>query len=265
MQIGQMWSNRAGVQRPTAAPAPPGANAPPPVWPRWRRKASARTQAVIASTTGTARMPTQGSWRPVVRTSISSPASLIERRGVRIEEVGLKATRATTLWPVEMPPSMPPALLARKTGPVVAGPHLVGVVLAGEGGGGEAGADLHPLGGVDRHQGAGQFRVELAVDRRAPAGRNAHGLDLDDGAGGGAGLAGRLQVLFPDRDDAGVGRPEGVFPRLRPVPAAAIDRVRPDLDQGAADRDASPSTLRATAPAATRAAVSRAEARPPPR
>src|SRR3546814_4919860 len=34
--------------------------------------------------------------------------------GVRIELVGLKATRTTTGWPVEMPPAMPPALFDRK-------------------------------------------------------------------------------------------------------------------------------------------------------
>ena len=41
-----------------------------PVWPRWRRKWSARTTAIIASPIGTARMPTHGSCRPFVTTSV---------------------------------------------------------------------------------------------------------------------------------------------------------------------------------------------------
>ena len=67
--------------------------------------------------------------------------------------------------------------------PVGAHPHLVGVLLARERRGGEARADLHALGGVDRHQGAGQLGVELAVDGRAPAGGRAERLDRHDGAG----------------------------------------------------------------------------------
>ena len=51
--------------------------------------------ASIASPIGTARMPTQGSCRPLVETSISSPARLIVRRGLRIDDVGLTAKRTT--------------------------------------------------------------------------------------------------------------------------------------------------------------------------
>ena len=46
-----------------------------------------------------------------------SPATVMVRRGVRIEEVGLTAKRATTGWPVEMPPRMPPAWFEEKRGP----------------------------------------------------------------------------------------------------------------------------------------------------
>jgi hypothetical protein len=35
--------------------------------------------------------------------------------------VGLKATRTTTGWPVEMPPAIPPAWLAEKRGPSLPG------------------------------------------------------------------------------------------------------------------------------------------------
>ena len=43
---------------------------------RWRSRWSASTQASIASPTGTARMPTHGSWRPLVVMSISWPAAI---------------------------------------------------------------------------------------------------------------------------------------------------------------------------------------------
>ena len=84
---------------------------------RWRSRWSASTIAIMASPTGTARMPTQGSWRPLVEISVSSPAVLTVWRGVRIELVGLTAKRTTMSWPEEMPPKMPPALLEAKVTP----------------------------------------------------------------------------------------------------------------------------------------------------
>ena len=71
----------------------------------------------MASPTGTARMPTQGSWRPLVTMSVSVPLRSTVRRGDRIEDVGFTANRATTGCPVEMPPKMPPAWLERKLTP----------------------------------------------------------------------------------------------------------------------------------------------------
>ena len=70
----------------------------------------------MASPIGTARMPTQGSWRPWVTMSVSLPKRSTVLRGLRIEEVGLTAKRATTACPVEMPPRTPPAWFARKRG-----------------------------------------------------------------------------------------------------------------------------------------------------
>src|ERR1700739_3892151 len=40
-------------------------------------------------------------------------------RGESIDDVGLPAKRATTGWPVEMPPRMPPAWLDRKRVPLL--------------------------------------------------------------------------------------------------------------------------------------------------
>ena len=51
----------------------------------------------MASATGTARIPTQGSWRPLVTTSVGSPVLVIDLRALKIEEVGLTANLATNL------------------------------------------------------------------------------------------------------------------------------------------------------------------------
>ncbi len=70
-------------------------------------------------------MPTHGSWRPRVSTTVAAPARSIERRGVRIELVGLIAIETVMSWPVEMPPSTPPALLLAKPSGVSSSPWLV--------------------------------------------------------------------------------------------------------------------------------------------
>jgi hypothetical protein len=44
----------------------------PAFWPRWRSRWSASTMASMASAMGVARMPTQGSWRPLVTTSVAA-------------------------------------------------------------------------------------------------------------------------------------------------------------------------------------------------
>src|SRR3569623_105612 len=90
-----------------------------PVWPRRRRKWSARTQAIMASPIGTARMPTHGSWRPLVMTSVFSLWMVTLSRGVRMDAVGFTAKRTTTGSPFEMPPRMPPAWFDLKRGPLL--------------------------------------------------------------------------------------------------------------------------------------------------
>ncbi|KAG0906185.1 hypothetical protein G6F32_017103 [Rhizopus arrhizus] len=59
-------------------------------------------------------MPTQGSWRPVVTTSTTLPAVSSDGPGRRRLEVGFNTIEATTGWPVEIPPRMPPAWLLAK-------------------------------------------------------------------------------------------------------------------------------------------------------
>ena len=148
-------------------------------------------------------MPTQGSWRPLVRSSISAPLSSMDRRGVRMEEVGLNATRATIGWPVEMPPSVAAGVGWIGTGdrhcrcrissafssplsaPRVAKPSPISTPF-------EALIDIIAL---------GDLGVQLPVDRRAPAGRDAGRLNLDDGAGEEPACA-RFQVGLPGLNQA---------------------------------------------------------------
>ena len=103
----------------------------------------------------------------------------------------------------------------------------------------------------------------------AQAGGHAAGDHLDDGAERGAGLAHGVEQALPGRGAIRVRAEERVLVDGVPVPAAAVDRVRSHLDERAADRHWRAQhwsrTLRATAPAATRLAVSRADERPPPR
>ena len=106
---------------------------------------------------------------------------------------------------------------------LIAPAHLVGILLAAHRGSGEAVADFHAFDGIDAHQGAGDFIVELGVDRRAQAGGNAFGHHLDDGADGRALLAHALEILRPRSDCLGIGTEEGIAGGLLPVPAAAVD------------------------------------------
>src|ERR1700730_3466759 len=77
----------------------------------------------------------------------------------------------------------------KKRRAVLAPADLVGIGIAGKSGGGETVADLDALDRVDRNKSACQFRVELAIDWRAPARRHVLGHDLDDSADGGPRLA----------------------------------------------------------------------------
>ena len=64
----------------------------------------------MASTMGTARGTTQGSWRPRATSSTDSPARLTVFCLRAIVDVGLKAIFATMCSPFERPPWMPPDL-----------------------------------------------------------------------------------------------------------------------------------------------------------
>src|SRR3546814_422640 len=87
---------------------------------RWRRAWSISTSASIASQIGVARMPTQGSWRPVVTISTALLSTSTPSTGNRRLEVGLNATEHTTCWPLDIPPRMPPAWLERNPSGAIA-------------------------------------------------------------------------------------------------------------------------------------------------
>ena len=161
----------------------------------------------------------------MVTTSVGAPSRVIERRGVRIEDVGFTAKRATIGWPDEMPPTMPTGVVGREARALVAGLHLVGVGLAGQRRGGEAVADLDAFHGVDRHQRRGEVGVELAIERRAPAGRHALGHHLEHRADRRARLADVVEIGLEAFRRLGVGAEEGIAVHLRPVPARAVDRA----------------------------------------
>jgi DNA-binding CsgD family transcriptional regulator len=64
-------------------------------------------------------------------------------------------------------------MVGQKARAVIAGAHLVGILLARQFGRAKTGADLDALDRVDAHHRRRQFAVELGVDRRAEAGRHA--------------------------------------------------------------------------------------------
>ena len=140
----------------------------PPVCARSSRRWSRSTQAIIASPTGTARMPTQGSWRPLVTISVSSPvrgdrpARRQDRRGRLDREAhddvlpgGDAAEDPARMVRREDRARPGPCGSRRRSRSRSAPPRAMPV------------ADLDPLDRVDRHHRRGEVGVELAVDRRA--------------------------------------------------------------------------------------------------
>ena len=77
--------------------------------------ASARTRAVMHSTTTTARATTIGSWRPLISMAMFSPSLLIVCWEAATDGVGLKPARTTISLPSLIPPKIPPAWLVSLT------------------------------------------------------------------------------------------------------------------------------------------------------
>ena len=136
---------------------------------------STSTSAVIASTIGTARGRTHGSWRPLPASSAGSPSRSTVCWGFMIVAVGLKATLKKISSPLLIPPWIPPERLVAVpmrpsfgtnaslcSEPLRQRPR-------------EAAADLEPLG---RRQGQHRLRevgLQPVEDRLAqPRGNAAH-------------------------------------------------------------------------------------------
>ena len=209
-----------------------------PHWARWRSRWSASTQAIIASPTGTARMPTQGSCRPCVETSVSAASRVIVRRGVRIEARGLDHEANQDRLAGGDAAEHAAGVVGEERRLPAFHADFVAVLVPAHGCGSEAGADLDALDRVDADHAGSEVGVDLAVDGRAQACRHAVGLHLDDGAERGAGRPGRVERLLPGRHGLGIGAEKGVARGLRPVPARAVDGDSADLDDGAPDRHA---------------------------
>ena len=77
-------------------------------------------------------MPTQGSWRPLVISSISSPFRLMVRRGVRIELVGDREAHDDVL-PGRDAAQNPARVVRQELGAVIGHADFVGVFGAGQG------------------------------------------------------------------------------------------------------------------------------------
>jgi hypothetical protein len=121
-----------------------------------------------------------------------------------------------------------------------------------------------PLTALIDNQRAGEFAIELAVNRFAPAGRHAVGDDGDARADRIAGLAQRIHVASSSATCAASGQKNGLLrPRSSRSRAARRRRSAPGAAHAHAELFAQP-RLAITA-AATRIVVSRADERPPPR
>src|SRR6516225_338179 len=118
---------------------------------------------------------------------------------------------------------------------VVTHADFIAVLLAGEFGGAEAGANLHTLDGIDAHQGAGDVAIQLAVDRRAQSGRHAVCDDFNDRANRGSTLAQAIEIIAKHCRDFGIRTKERIAVDLVPIPARAINPMRSHLHERAAN------------------------------
>ena len=121
--------------------------------------------------------------------------------------------------------------------PVLAQPHGVGILLAGQFGRAEARADLDALDRIDRHHRRRQFGVQLAIERRAPAGGQARDLQRHHRPDRRAGLAHAVEIRLPVRDDRRRGREQGVVVDRVEIHRLRRYAVRPELDHSGADAD----------------------------
>ena len=131
------------------------------------------------------------------------------------------ARRATMSCPVEMPPAMPPLLIGEKTG----GPSLPlrmrsAFSSPANVAGCKSRTDLDALDRIDAHQRAGEFGIELAVDRRAPSGGNPARMHFDNRANRAAGFACFVEHILPVAGGLGIRTPEWILSASAPSSSA---------------------------------------------
>ena len=177
--------------------------------------------AIIASPIGTARMPTQGSWRPLVEISVSWPCASTVRRGrqdrrgrldreARDDRLARRdaAENAAGIVGQELGRPVLAACASRRHSPrPTARPTR------------SRRRSRRPSTALMLISAGGDVLVELAVDRRAEARRHALGHDLDHGADRGALLAHLVEKVGPARGRLGIGAEERVAVRPRPNPS----------------------------------------------
>ena len=156
----------------------------------------------MASTIGTARGRTHGSWRPRALSSAASPVVVTVCCFCAMVATGLKATRKTMSSPLEMPPWTPPLRFVSGAHAIAFLDERVVVLGALEQRAREAGADLKPLARGKAEHGLGEIGLELVEDGLAEADRRV----ADDAGHHAAERIALCARLFNQRDDAlGVG------------------------------------------------------------
>ena len=210
-------------------------------------------------------MPTQGSCRPRVDTATASPSRVTDATGVRIELVGFTANRATTGCPVEMPPSTPPARLE----PNATRPSAIVIASAFSSPVDAAAAKPAPI--------STPFTALMPISAAA---RSASSLPYNGAPSPGGTPTASSAITAPIEEPAlrtrsrqsshtgtmaASGQLNGLHPTSSQSQRAGSTPCGPSCASAPRMRTPGPSTRRATAPAATRVAVSRADDRPPPR
>ena len=220
----------------------------------------------MASPTATARMPTHGSWRPLVAISTSWPWVSMVFWGMETELVGLTTKRATMSWPVDMPPRTPPALLDRNVA-LPSGPMRISSEFSGP----ERSAAAKPA-PISTPLTAGILIRALAMSASSlsrtgaprpagtPAATTSITAPVDEPA-----LRTPSRKVSHSFAVSASGHQKGLFSTSPQSQRPRSIRCGPIWMRAPRIATPPPRTLRATAPAATRMAVSRALARPPPR
>ncbi len=109
--------------------------------------------------------------------------------------------------------------------------HLVGVFFSCQGSCCKAVTNFYTFDGIDAHQSACKFGIELAVDRGAETCGNTACHQFDDSTTTGTGLPDAVEIGFPLFGGNRIRAPEWIALNLCPVPAASVNLERPHLNK----------------------------------